>query len=477
MGMPLRRFTSCLFSRAKKEKSITHVILWQTAGKFILERIGFITVPIFTRLLTPSDYGQIAIYTTWVSLCSLIVGLQTYGSIANAKIKYTDDTIDAYLSSIITISLISFIVLLIISIVANRFFAKILGLRSDLVVLLVIQSFTSFCINFLIRKFLQYKQVERSTLLSLIVSISSTILAIIWVLLASENKYIAKIYANAIPTIIIGSGIVCYVYFKGRKIFEREYWKYCLSLTLPLILHGAAGVVLSQSDRVMLQKMIGESSVGIYSFAYTVALVISVIWSVFNTTWIPFYYEYKKNDQKDLIILRAKNYMLIFSGITMGFMLLAPEVYKILSPEEYWMGIPLIPLIAMAYYFNFLYSFPANFEFYHEKTRLISIGTICAALINIVCNLILIPVYAGIGAAIATLISHIFLFVFHEIIARFIIKGYEYRFRMYLTGLVPVSVVAGAFYLTLELWYFRWLGAVILGIYILRRVIKNKAIF
>jgi O-antigen/teichoic acid export membrane protein len=373
----------------KKEKSITHVLLWQTAGRFILEGIGFFTVPIFTRLLTPSDYGQIAIYTTWVSLCSLMVGFQNYGSIANAKIKYTDDTIDAYLSSIMTISFISFIVLLIISIVANRFFAKILGVRSDLVVLLVIQSFTSFCINFLIKKFLQYRQIERSTLLSLIISISSTTLAIIWVLLASENKYIVKIYANAIPNIIIGSGIAGYIYFKGRKVFEKQYWKYCLSLTLPLILHGASGIVLSQSDRVMLQKMIGESSVGIYSFAYTIALVISVIWTVFNTTWVPFYYEYKKNDLKDLIISRGKNYIQVFSGITMGFMLLAPEVYKILSPEEYWAGIPLIPLIAMAYYFTFLYSFPANFEFYNEKTRLISIGTICAALINIVCNLLL----------------------------------------------------------------------------------------
>jgi O-antigen/teichoic acid export membrane protein len=71
-----------------REKSITRVLLWQTAGNFILQGIGFITAPIFTRLLTPSDYGQVAVYSAWASLCSLLVGLQTYGSIENAKIKY-----------------------------------------------------------------------------------------------------------------------------------------------------------------------------------------------------------------------------------------------------------------------------------------------------------------------------------------------------------------------------------------------------
>jgi O-antigen/teichoic acid export membrane protein len=460
-----------------KEKSISRVFIWQTAGKFILQGISFFTAPVFTRLLTPSDYGQVAVYGTWVSLFSLLIGLQTHGSIANAKIKYNDDKIDAYLSSIMVISVISFIVILSGGIIANKFIAGILGLRYDLVILLIIQSFASFSIAFYTAKLIQYKQAERSTLLSLLVSMSSTVLAIVFLLSASENKYIVKIYANAIPTIIIGLVIVSLVFFKGRKGYDKAYWNFCLTLTLPLILHGAGGLVLSQSDRVMLQRMSGESDAGIYSFAYSVALVISILWVSFNTTWIPFYYEYKKNDQKDLLLLRTKNYITVFSILTMGFMLLAPEVYRVMAPREYWPGIPLIPLIALAYYFNFLYSFPANYEFYNEKTKLISIGTICAAIINIACNFILIPVYAGTGAAIATLISFVFSFVFHEIFARFVIRNYDYKFTMYLKGLLPVIVVSVMFYLTQDSWYIRWGLGIVLGIYLLRRIIKNRAIF
>jgi O-antigen/teichoic acid export membrane protein len=407
----------------------------------------------------------------------LLIGLQTHGSIANAKIKYSDDKIDAYLSSIMVISVISFVVILSGGIIANKFLARIFGLRYDLVILLIVQSFASFSIEFYMAKLRQYKQAERSTLLSLLVFVSSTILAIVFLLSVSENRYIVKIYAGAIPTIIIGSAIVFFVFFKGRKVYDKSYWNFCLTLTLPLILHGAGGLVLSQSDRVMLQRMSGESIAGIYSFAYTVALVIDVLWVSFNTTWVPFYYEYKKSNQKDLLLLRSKNYITTFSVLTMGFILLAPEVYRIIAPQEYWSGIALIPFIALAYYFNFLYSFPANYEFYNAKTKLISIGTICAAIINIVCNFIFIPVYAGIGAAIATLISFVFMFIFHEIIARFIIKNYDYKFIVYLKGLFPVITVSVMFYVAQNFWYIRWGLGIALGIYLLRRIIKNRAIF
>jgi O-antigen/teichoic acid export membrane protein len=460
-----------------REKSISRVFIWQTAGRFILQGISFFTAPIFTRLLTPSDYGQVAVYGTWVSLCGLLVGLQTYGSIANAKITYGDDKIDAYLSSIMTISVISFIVILSGGIAANRFLSRVLNLRSDLVILLILQSFASFCISFYTMKLIQYKQAERSTLLSLLVSVSATALAIIFLLSVAENRYIVKIYAGAMPTIIIGFVIVCLVFFKGRKVYDKAYWNFCLTLTLPLIFHGAGGLVLSQSDRVMLQRMSGENAAGIYSFAYNVALVISILWVSFNTTWIPFYYEYKKNNQREVLLVRTKNYITVFSILTMGFMLLAPEVYRLMAPREYWPGISLIPFIALAYYFNFLYSFPANYEFYNAKTKLISIGTICAAMINIVCNLIFIPLYAGIGAAVATLISFVFLFVFHEIAARFIIRNYDYKYTMYLKGLFSVILAAVTFYITQEFWYIRWGIGFVLGIYLLHRIIKNRAIF
>ena len=89
-------------------KSISKSVIWQLAGKFALQGIAFITTPIFTRLLSTEDYGYAALYTSWLSVITLITGLCVYGSIANARIKYGEEKLDGYLSSIMTISLLSF---------------------------------------------------------------------------------------------------------------------------------------------------------------------------------------------------------------------------------------------------------------------------------------------------------------------------------------------------------------------------------
>ena len=68
-------------------KSISKSVVWQLSGKFALQGIAFFTTPIFTRLLTPADYGYTALYASWLSILSLIIGLQVEGSIGNARLE------------------------------------------------------------------------------------------------------------------------------------------------------------------------------------------------------------------------------------------------------------------------------------------------------------------------------------------------------------------------------------------------------
>ena len=75
-----------------KNKSISRVVIFNVFGSFVLQGISFFTAPIFTRLLSPADYGITAVYTAWLGIFMLFVGLQTFGSIANARITYEKNT-------------------------------------------------------------------------------------------------------------------------------------------------------------------------------------------------------------------------------------------------------------------------------------------------------------------------------------------------------------------------------------------------
>lgn len=460
-----------------KNKSISRVVIFNVLGSFALQGIAFFTAPVFTRLLTPADYGIAAVYTAWLGIFILFVGLQTYGSIANARITYERTMLDKYLSAIITLSFLSFVFVLSVCLLCTEFLSNLLGIRSSFVILLPIHSFCAFIVNFYTTKWMQFKDVEKNAFFSVSIAIVSVCLSLVFIYFFQTEKYRGKIYGAAIPQIIAACVFLILLYKKGQCLYSKEYWAYCLKLTLPLILHGAGSVILSQSDRIMLKKFIGEESVGVYSVGYSLALILSSIWGALNTSWVPFYYEYKKDNKRELILEKAGRYMRLFSVLTMGFLLLAPEVYKIMAPPAYWDGIRLIPLIALAYYFNFLYAFPGNHEFFYQKTIYISLGTLAAAGINIGLNYLFIPAYGGIGAAVATVVAFVFLFLFHDIIARYVVKNLEYRFTFYLCGLVPVAGVAILYYFTLSFWYIRWVLAILLGIFLLSRIIKQKALF
>ena len=462
-----------------KNKSITTVFLWQLLGKFAIQGISFLTVPMFTRIMTPTDYGLYAVYSSWLSFLSLFIGLQTSASIANAKIKYSFSDYKEYLSSVLSISFFSFLFIFIIAFVFRKKIGTTLGFNEYLVVFMVLQSFFNYCFNFYLTILMQDKNSKQNALYASLVSLSGTLLALVFVINFSYYKYVLKIFGYAIPIFISGLLSIFVIYKEGKKLFNRRYWSFCLTFSLPLIMHGAACIVLNQSDRIMLKTLQNESLTGIYSVAYNLALVINVIAIAANTAWIPFYYEYEKKDNYLQIREKFKNYLFNFTIITLGFTLCCPEVFKIIAPKGYWQGLQLLPIIALSYYFDFLYMFSVNFELYMEKVKYISSATIIAAVINIVGNYFLIPKYGIIGAGITTLYSYIFLLVFHDIVARFVIKEKEFFINItsYAKGFVPVSLMVCLYYFMLNLWYVRWSLAVILGIILLIRIIKNRGFF
>lgn len=461
------------------KKSISNVFIWQLLGRFALQGIAFITVPVFTRIMTPSDYGQYAVYSSWLGILSLLIGLQTSGSIANAKVKYIESEYKQYLSSALTISFCSFVIVLITGIILKNWLGKILGFESYLIILMIIQSFFNYCYNFYLIILIQDKESKKNAIISTIVSASGTLLALLFVVKIDFSKYALKALGYAIPEVLIG--FVCFILIlvRGKSSFNGKYWSFCLNFSLPLILHGASLLIIAQSDRIMLKAFCGEASAGIYSVGYNLALIVSIIMSTFNTSWIPFYLEYEKQSNYEEIKHKSNNYIINFTTIVIGFILCCPEVFKLIAPEEYWSGINLLPIIATAYYFNFLYTFPGNFELCMEKTKHFSTATIIAAVINIVGNYCLIPNYGIIGAGIATLAAYIFLLFIHDFFARILIKEkkYPYSWKFYLFGMIPVLIMAILYYFLLNLVYLRWGVAIGLGIFLLNRFIKNKSVF
>lgn len=460
----------------KKSASFLSSSIIYVLGSFLTSGLAFITTPIFTRLLTPEDYGITSVFATWVSVFTIFIGVQSGSTIATAHIHFKKEEFDPYLSSILFMSTMSFIVVSAICFIFRQQIAGLLNLSIGLLTVLVLQSFLGYVQQFYNAYLIQIQKPLQSLILSFSYSFLTVGLSLFLVFHMETDRYYGKILGNAVVACLFGLCLYFVIMAKGKMFISLKYWKYCLPLSLPLVLHFLSALVLCQSDKIMLQRISGNYEAGIYSFAYTIANVLGLLGSSTNNAWVPWYYKNTKTKNIENINKMAKKYIFLFSIGTCIIMLMTPEVMKILGPEEYWSAGRVIAMVVFGIYFNFLYTFAVNYEFYSQNTRWIAVGSICAAAVNVGLNLLLIPQFGGMGAAIATLISYFALFVFHNIIATRL-GGFNISKRLYLYGIGIVSIGFIVINLTYDFPILRWIIILLLGfgsVYFNRKVIKEQ---
>lgn len=414
---------------------------YYTLGTFILQGINFLTLPLYTRILTTKDFGITSLYTAWQSVVVIFLCLQTFSTIQNAKVTYEDEEYREYNSNIVVLSFISFFIFAVIIMGFSKQFSKLSGLSVNLIFLMLLHSFFTLGVTFK-NTILRFDgKAEKQLFISMFYTIFNVGLSIYFITsVPSLEKATGKILGAVVPSIILGGYFYLEIILKKKPTFKKEHFIFCLTLGLPLILHNLSHIVLTSSDRMMIEKFIGLEETGIYGFTYTIGTILSTAAGAFGSAWVPWYFERLKRERYEEIKLYSKNYLDFFTLVTVGFIFISPEIVRFMGSTDYWIGKYFLPWIIFGCYFIFLYSFPVNYEFYVKKTNYIALGTSLSAVINLVLNYIFIPTYGSFGAALTTLASYFFLFVFHETIAR---KKFGYKMftvRQYFGRIFIVTV-------------------------------------
>lgn len=461
----------------KKRNSIT---VLNMASTLILSGISIFTLPLFSRLLGTSGYGVMSTYTVWTQVLTIVASMNTYSTIVYARVKFPEEEQLQYQSAVMTLSLTSAFLCSVLILLFAGPISALLKLSYGLMIMLVIQSFGTFCINFMNTK-LQYElKAGKNLILSLLTVGISLPLSIVLVLsMVQEDRYIGRILGNVITYGALGAAACVYILVKGKTFFRMDYWKFCLKLVLPLIFMDLSYLVLGHSDLVMLRDYMGDSAAGIYGFSYTFGSIIFTIFTALNKSWVPFFFDSMKEGNTQRVHDQAKNFLELYTVLSMGFVLLNNEMFHLFGDRSYWDGTILIPVFTAGYYFNFLCTFPVNFEHYNLKVKIVSAVTILSSALNVCLNYILIRKMGMLGAVTATCICQGFQFLVHQFYTTFCIPGKaSYPFRMGLLWKYPLFYAAAAVIAIVlpESWLIRWgLGAAI-GIWELLRIRQRKVL-
>ena len=431
---------------------------WYTIANFFLNGISFLTIPIFTRLLTTADYGTVSLYGAWLSIFTIFIGFSMNESIRRAKYDYSE-VYDDFVSSITFLSLIIFAVFLIFFTLFINFFVSVTELPRMLFYFMLFQAFFSYITNMAMTKYRLEYRYKVTSLISIFVAIAGVLLSIFLITQgSSDQSYIGKIVGSGVLNILVGMFFLIYLLKNGKKLICLEYWKFGLVLGIPLIFHGLGLVVNAQFDRIIINNYLGSSATGIYSFAYQVGMIIQVLFTSIDQAWNPWFFEKFKANANNEIKKRARTMRNLFTVLYTSVLMVSPELVMMVADKKYWEGLNIVPWIFMSYYFVFMYALEVNVEYAYKRTELIAAGTIISALINIGLNIILVPLYGYIGAAVATVISYYLLFLFHYVITSRVLKQKIYGFAFHMQSTVFVFGVTIYFLIFQNSIIFRIIG-------------------
>ena len=460
-------------------KKQNRVAFFNILSTVLLRGISIFTAPLFTRLLGTGGYGVTQIYNTWVAVIAIVFTLQTQGTLVSARVEYPEDEQRKYQASAMTLSLLVFAlcagaVLLFIGPISQA-----LKLNELLILLMLVQAFGTFCVNFLNQKNVYEFKAGRNMMLSLGVTLTTLVLSLVFILnMPKEINYYGRIGAIAGTYGLIGIPICIAILRSGKTFFRKDYWKFCIALAIPSVFYNLSDLILGQSDKVMLQQMLGEAQLGIYSAALNFGGIMFTIFVALNNSWCPFFFEDQKQADTEKVHTKAKNFLELFTVLSVGFILLSKEVYQIYVDPSFWGSTGLIPVFVGSYYLNFLCTFPVNFEYYHKKTKVVAVVTIASSLVNIGLNYVLINSIGMAGAAVATLCSHCLQLTMHHVYVRFVLGGDAYPFRLGLWMKYAVCFAAAAafVYAAQNLWLLRWGAGAALGLWELLRIRRRKVL-
>lgn len=406
-----------ILNRYTALSKVKRATLWITLSGFVLRGISFITVPIFTRLLTTSEYGSFSVYQSWESVFVYVVTLGVaYGGFNNGMVRYPDDK-EGYTTSVMGLICTMGAAWFVLALIFQQQASALTGMPDAYVLLMLVEVVASEIYDVWAcraRYDFEYRKVVTA---AIVLAVGVPALGIPFVILA-QDKVLARILSFIIIYVGIAVALGGATLRRSKTFFNKDYWRFTLAFNIPLLPHYLSQVVLSSSDRIMIGQMCSSADAGVYSIAYSAGMIMTVLTSSLNSAVIPWLYrkikagEYGRVNKVGLEILGMLEVLILMMDA------FAPEIVAILAPSKYGEALSLVPVIAASVFFMYLYSFCSNIEFFWEKTRVATVASVVAAVLNLVLNALFIPIFGYRVAGYTTLACYVVLGVTHYAFAQ-----------------------------------------------------------
>jgi O-antigen/teichoic acid export membrane protein len=365
--------------------------------------VPFLLLPLLTRLLTPSEYGQVVNYFLLMSACSAVAGLNVHGAVGVAWFRHERADLPFYVGSALSIGMLS-------SLAVAALLAAALAIFMPLSVSPswgAIAAIAAGC-NVLLQCRLVLWQNQHDPLpmaglqiLSSVCNVGLSLLAVLWLDWGGLGRNAGAATASVLMailavTLLLSSGL-------ARLALRRGDIGKLLAFGIPLIPHALAGVLLSSADRFAVSAEMGPQALGIYGAGAQLGAVMAILADAFSKAFSPWMYERldarQAQDQLRAVgaVYASAPALLLIAACTGALLLLGGSI--LLGPA-YSSALELLPWFMLGGAFTGMYLAVSGLYFFHGRTALLSSISVPAALIGAALTFAFVTRFGLTGAAV-----------------------------------------------------------------------------
>lgn len=446
------------------KKLINNTLLF-AIGNIFSKFIIFALLPIHTRILSPSEIGNIDLIVTTITIGITIFGF----NYIEGFVRYS---LDKNINSKVIFN--NSLFFLAICIVLFILFSPILSYVSfyNGYIKLIIFLFIIQAIHLLIKQYCRANQLINYYVIGDIVYSATFVVVNIYFILILGLGINGYIYSLIIAYIseIIYLAVLSRVYkIIDLKLIKAPILKKLFFFSIPLLPNAILWWVINVTDRYMISMMAGVASTGIYVVSSKIPAIINIVYAFFYNAWqitaIDLIDDESRNNHYSQVTTLVFS---IFVFLISCLLLLNNELIDILFGNNVSEGKQYMPWLSLSVIFSCMSSLIGMNYLIFQKNKIAMISSIISGLLNIFLNFILINILGGVGAAISTMISFFVMFIYRifDVKVRFKIN-LEINFLCFVSIIMISSVIIRS---TSSLEYLHYILLIITMVFSMYRI-------
>ena len=392
-----------------------HSVIYGLGG-LVSRILAVLLLPLYTRYLSPSDYGKVE---TLIALTT-VVGIALSAGIGSAFFRFYFDSPEPaarrrvlrtsfwFIMGMATLGLVVGVAL------AGEISQLLFGTSKDAE--LVAASFVGLWAGMNWTQLTNLFRVEErsaafvsASIANILVTVGATLILVV----ALDKGPIGVIVGNFTGTLAVYAVLVLYRREQLGLEFDRNLLRRMNKFGLPLVPSALFLWITNFSDRIFLVKLADVHEVGLYSVGVRIASALVLLLTAFRLAWPAFAYSIDDDAAARRTYAYVLTYLVVVTTwVATGLALLSPWIVRwITSKPDYESASRVVGPLAFSTVAFAGYMVVAIGVGRSRRTQFNWVVTGAAAIVNIVLNLILIPPYGMMGAAIATIAAYTTMFV------------------------------------------------------------------